>query len=197
MIAAATRRVQEKTLQSLVQPLMLRAEDLAALPTDELFDGAFSNFGALNCVEDLKCLARDLARLLKPGASVVLCWMGPCCLCETAWYLAHGRFSKAVRRWRRSGVAARVADGVFMHVQYPTVRSLARAFAPDFRLKSIKGVGVAVPPSYLEHWAQRHPGLLHLCERADSLLGRCPGIRVLADHVLVRLQRERTPLAGA
>jgi hypothetical protein len=29
-----------------------------------------------------------------------------------------------------------------------------------------------------------------VCERADSFLGRFPGVRVLADHILVRLQRE-------
>ncbi len=53
MIAVATRRVQERGLQQLVQPLLLRAEDITVLHEHELFDGAFSNFGALNCVEDL------------------------------------------------------------------------------------------------------------------------------------------------
>jgi hypothetical protein len=69
------------------------------------------------------------------------------------------------------------------------VRFLARAFAPEFSLKSVQGIGVAVPPSYLEPWAQRHPRLLHLCEWADSWAARWPGIRALGDHVLVRLQR--------
>jgi hypothetical protein len=48
---------------------------------------------------------------------------------------------------------------------------------------------VAVPPSYLEPWVQRHPRLLQLCEWTDSLVARWPGVRVLGDHVLVRLQR--------
>jgi hypothetical protein len=99
---------------------------------------------------------------------------------------------KAFRRLDRSGVTARIADGAFVRVNYPSVRSLARAFAPEFRLKSVKGIGVAVPPSYLEAQAQRHPHLLKLCEQTDLLLGRCPGVRALADHVLVRFQREST-----
>src|SRR5437660_1341180 len=53
MIAVATRKIQHAGHQKLVRPLVLRAEDLGTLPSDELFDGAFSNFGALNCVEDL------------------------------------------------------------------------------------------------------------------------------------------------
>ena len=190
MIAVATRRILENGQQQLVRPLLLRAEDIATLPADELFDGAFSNFGALNCVEDLQQFARDLARLLKPGAAALLCWMGPCCLWEMAWYLAHGNADKAFRRLNnKEGVTARIADGAFVRVHYPSVRLLARTFAPEFQMQSFKGIGVAVPPSYLEELAQRHPRSLQLCERADSWVGKCPGIRALADHVLLRFQR--------
>jgi ubiquinone/menaquinone biosynthesis C-methylase UbiE len=189
MIAVAMRRILENGQQQLVRPLVLRAEDIATLPQDELFDGAFSNFGALNCVEDLPQFARDLAKLLKPGATALLCWMGPCCLWEMAWYLAHGNADKAFRRLNKEGVTARIADEAFVRVHYPSVRLLARTFAPEFRMQSFKGIGVAVPPSYLEEMVQRHPRLLEFCERADSWMGKCPGPRALADHVLLRFQR--------
>jgi len=190
MIEIAARRIRNSGVQELVHPLVLRAEDLAALPASELFDGAFSNFGALNCVGNLCQVARDLARMLKPGASAVLCWMGPYCAWEIIWYLAQGNREKAFRRLSREGVEARIADGAFLQVRYPSVKSLANAFAPEFRLKSIQGIGVAVPPSYLEPWAERHPHLLNLCERIDLWTSRCPGIRSLGDHVLVRLERQ-------
>jgi ubiquinone/menaquinone biosynthesis C-methylase UbiE len=190
MIAVATRRVQENGLQKLVQPLVLRAEDIGTFSTEELFDGAFSNFGVLNCVEDLGQLARDLAKLLKPGATVLLCWMAPYCLWEMLWYLAQGRRDKAFRRLHPDGVTATIGDGSFVRIHYPSVSSLARVFTPEFRLKAVKGIGIAVPPSYLEPWARRHPSWLQLLGRADLCMGRCPGVRALADHVLVQLQRE-------
>jgi ubiquinone/menaquinone biosynthesis C-methylase UbiE len=190
MIAVTRRRIEENGLQQFVQTRVLRAEDITALDTNEMFDEAFSNFGVLNCVDDLGKFARDLAQRLKPGASVVLCWMGPCCLWEMGWYLARGDQKKAFRRLQSDGVTAKIADGAFVRVHYPSVKSLVRTFAPEFRVTAIKGIGVAVPPSYLEPWAQRHPQLFQVCERADSLLGHCPGIRLLADHILVRLQRE-------
>jgi ubiquinone/menaquinone biosynthesis C-methylase UbiE len=189
MIAVTTRRVFDCGQQDLVMPHMLRAEDISTLPSDELFDGAFSNFGALNCVEDLQKLSHDLGRLLRPGAIALLCWMGSCCLWEMAWYLAQGNTDTAFRRLRRSGVTARIADGAFVNVHYPSVSSLARVFAPEFQLQSVKGIGVAVPPSYLESKAQRHPRLLEICQRADLFMGRFPGIQNLADHVLLRFQR--------
>jgi len=189
MIAVAARRIQESGHQNLVQPVLLRAEDIATLPAGDLFDGAFSNFGALNCVADLRRLVCDLARRLPPGRLALLCWMGSCCLWEIIWYLVHGNSAKAFRRWNRNGIPARIADGVFVPVYYPAVRLLARTFAPEFRLMSFKGIGVAVPPSYLEPWARRHPRWFHLFERADSCIGRGPGIRALADHVLLRFER--------
>lgn len=196
MIEMLTQRTRQKGLQKRVRPLQLRAEDFALLSTDGSFDGAFSNFGALNCVEDLRQLARDLARLLKPGATALLCWMGPHCLWETAWYWARGEKEKAFRRMSRHGVTARIADGAFVWAHYPSVKTVVSTFAPEFRLRFVKGVGVTVPPTYLEPWAQRHPRWLRLCQQADSWLGRCPGVRTLGDHVLVRLQREGTPVSG-
>jgi hypothetical protein len=114
------------------------------------------------------------------------------CLWETVWYLLHAKFAKAFRRFHRAGVDAQVAEGAVFHVQYPSVRSIRRMFSPGFSLKAIRGIGVAVPPSYLEAWAGRFPGMVKLGARADRFLGRCPGIRMFADHVLLRFERTNT-----
>ena len=196
MIAAASRRVIEEGKLGVVQPCLLAAEDVASLQSRGLFDGAFSNFGALNCVEDLAQLARDLGALLRPGATALLCGLGPRCLWEITSYLAQGKPDKALRRFRRGGVTASLAPGATVHVQYPSVRSLARTFAPAFELRSVRGIGVAVPPSYLEPWANRFPRSFDLSVWADSVLGRCPGIRTFADHILLEFRRTELPLRG-
>ena len=112
------------------------------------------------------------------------------------WYGVRGKREKAFRRFKQEGISARLANEAFVHVRYPSVGSLARAFAPEFRMKAVRGIGVAVPPSYLEPWARRHPQLLQVCEQFDSWLGSCTGIRSLGDHVLVRLQREQSALGS-
>ena len=50
MVEIAARRVRQCNLQTLVHTSSLRAEEICSLPAEESFDGAFSNFGALNCV---------------------------------------------------------------------------------------------------------------------------------------------------
>jgi hypothetical protein len=191
MIAVAQRRVQGMggTDAESVRLHLLHAGEVIALREQGPFEGAFSNFGALNCVENLRSLASDLATLLRPGSPLLLCLMGSCCAWEIAWYLAQGKPGKAIRRLRRTGVTAQLTDGATVHVRYPSVRSLARAFSPEFHLKSVKGIGVAVPPSYVERWVARFPRLFELSVRADALLGDCPGIRVFADHVLLKFER--------
>ncbi len=192
MLGVARRRVAESVQHGgtgSVQLRLLAAEQISKLGSEGLFDGAFSNFGALNCVEDIRRLAVDLASLLKPGASALLCLMGPVCLWEISWYLLQGKRRKAFRRLRGGGVDARLGDQAIVHVQYPSVRSMRRMFAPQFSLAAIRGIGVAVPPSYVEPWASRFPSAVRLGLRADWLLGRCPGVRMFADHILLRFKR--------
>jgi ubiquinone/menaquinone biosynthesis C-methylase UbiE len=190
MIAVTNQKIAKDGLQDLVSAMQLQAENISRLRGGESFDGAFSNFGALNCIPDLRRLARDLAGMLRPGANVVLCWMGPTCLWEMLWYLAHGTRERAFRRLKRGGVTASLGPQASVHVHYPTVRFLVAAFAPEFRLKSVTGIGVAVPPSYAELWVRRHPRWLRFFQRADGVLSKLPGMRLLGDHVLVHLQRE-------
>ncbi len=190
MIAVATERLKDRTRSGLVQLEILAAEKIASLQGHRLFDGAFSNFGVLNCVRDLRSLAESLAALLRPGATALLCWMGPSCLWEMLWYFARANPAKALRRRQREGVAARLDGGDVVTVYYPSLPVLSRAFAPQFSVRSIKGIGVAVPPSYVEPLVRRHPLLLNAAVLADRFLGRCAGLRLLADHILIRFQRE-------
>jgi hypothetical protein len=187
-INLATRRIHERGLKEYVKTVVLRAEDISALRTQS-FTGVLSNFGALNCIENLSRFARDLAGLLTPGAKGLLCWMGRYCLWEIIWYLAHGNKQKAFRRLRRNQIAANIGGGAVVSVHYPSITSLQRIFAPEFKIKSIKGIGLTVPPSYLGPWAADHPRFIELGELADTWMGGCPGTRVLADHILVGFER--------
>lgn len=163
-------------------------EDLAVL-RPRRFDGAFSNFGGLNCIRDLGGVAENLGALLKPGAPLLLCLLGPCCAWEVLWYALRGQWKKAFRRFGYRPVTARIADGPPLAVRYRTVRALEAVFSPYFRLKSWQGVGILVPPSYAETWARRFPRLLRFSAWLDSYLGRCPGIRGAADHIVLSLER--------
>jgi hypothetical protein len=154
--------------------------DLAGPP----FDGALSNFGGLNCVAHLPGVACALAAVLRPGAQVLLCVMGPWVPWEWCWYLLHGQPATAFRRLRTGGVRWR---GVT--VRYPSIRTLRRAFAPAFRLLRSSAVGVFVPPPYTELWATQHPRLLAVLNHWERRLEAWPPLPWLADHYVLELER--------
>lgn len=192
MIAIARRRAARSGLEDRAEFRVLATEDLAALAATEGrigFDGALSNFAGLNCVENLAAVAGDLARLLKPGARVVFCLFGWFCAWEILWYLGHGKLSGAFRRFRTAGDLARLTEGATVRVRYPSVPAINRALAPHFRLQRWKGVGVTVPPSYLEHWAQRFPQMLAALAKVDRKFEHWPLFRTLADHAVLTFER--------
>jgi SAM-dependent methyltransferase len=196
MIGVARQRADKARLEGRLRaPIefhVLAAERIGLLRDASFttqFDGVLSNFAGLNCVADLSAVARDLAMLLKPGARAVLCLFGRLCVWEIVWYLGHGNPGKAFRRLRSGESLATLADGAAVPVRYFSVRELCQRFSPHFRFESRKGVGVAVPPSYMEPWAQRFPRVLSLASYIDHWLGRCPLMRAMADHVLITLER--------
>ena len=165
----------------------LSTEDLHALPGTAPFDGLLSNFAGLNCVTDLKTFTRQAARRLKPGAPLLLCFLTRFCLWESVYYLLRGDPRKALRRC--GGISlARVGDFSFP-VHYRTLSDLRQIFSPEFRLVAIEGVGITVPPSYLEPWIAAHPRVLRKMSAFDDIVRRWPGVRAVGDHMLVHLEK--------
>jgi len=188
MLEVARRRVDSAWLAADVHLHRVATEQLQSLQPSGSFDGAFSNFGGLNCVEDLNAVARHLASMLKPAAPVVLCLMGRYVAWEIIWFTLHGRPGKAVRRLRDQPLHVSVGNGSVL-CWYRSVQDLRRAFRPYFRLRHWRGVGVSVPPTYLERQAGRYPGIMRVLERVDPYLGCTPLVRTLADHLLLTLER--------
>lgn len=186
MIAQARARKAIEAPSAAVEFNVLCTENLENL-SGERFDGIFSNFSGLNCVEDLSRTARVLAMLVHPGSPLLVCLSTRFCVWETLHYLLRGEVRKCFRRV--GGVAQSSLGGYPVTVYYPTLGSVLKSFRPPFRLKSVTGIGVAVPPSYLEAWAARNEYMFYLCEAADLVLCHIPGLRVLGDHMLLHMER--------
>jgi ubiquinone/menaquinone biosynthesis C-methylase UbiE len=183
---ARARKTLQAPLASIdFQPLS--TERLNELPTDLCFDGVFSNFSGLNCVSEISTMARFLASRLLPGGQLLLCLSTRFCAWEILHYLVRGDVRKAFRRCR--GVAPARMGPYSFAVYYPTVRSLLRDFGPGFQLRSVTGIGIAVPPSYMESWARRNTSIFRVCEAFDRVTENWPCIRVLGDHMLLHLER--------
>jgi len=157
-------------------------EDMGGLETR--FEGAISDFGAINCVENLCVVGSALARLIRPGGCLAICAMGQFCLWETVYFLCRLQPRKAVRRWAGKDETSSLNLTVF----YRSARRIAAALEPHFTLVKWSGVGVCVPPSYVRGLSA---SMLARLARLDRLTARWPVLRGLSDHrllVFVRTQ---------
>lgn len=167
----------------------LQAQVTAAEELDfeaDTFDGAFSNFAALNCVEDLAPVARGLAQAIRPGGTVLLVTFGIRPPGEWLTEALRGRPGAMFRRFRRGPVRARLGGNEF-EVRYFTTSQLVAAMAPWFDFAGRRGIGVFVPPSAAEPWISRHRRLLAILEALDRRLSG--PLAALGDHVLHRFVR--------
>ncbi len=209
MLAAARNRAEAEGLSNMVTFQLCGLEDLAHMTDHTPFDGAISNFGALNCVDDLQSVAVSLAQRLRPGAFLALCYMGRFCLWETLWYLLRGLPGKAFRRLSRIDDLRFTIDDwaqaaqpdiplVTRHpplvngfqVFYPTVAEVVLAFRDNFQLLSSRGIGILVPPSYVERRVRAVSRLFRVLSFLDRFLCGKPILRAMADHRLLIFVRK-------
>ena len=184
MIAVANRRKAQEAPEATVSFTVMETERLHELADTERFDGAFSNFSGLNCVRDLGGVARALSTLIRPGGHVLLCLSSKLCAWEAAWFLLNRNPRRAFRRLSRGGCVARLGKSS-IHVWYPSIREVREVFHPWFSLKRTTGVGIFVPPSYLEKYARRVPRLFQCATSLDEIVREMPLLRSIGDHILL------------
>jgi SAM-dependent methyltransferase len=186
MIELAQQRAAEEKLPQPPEFRVLATEHLSALESEEPFDGAFSNFSGLNCLDDLAQTGETLGRLLKPGARLIVCMMGRFVPFEILWFLAQGKPRRAFHRLLDARTHYASTTGIV--VRRPVVSEIRRQMQPSFRLLGWKGIGIVVPPSYAEPLAIRFPRTMNRLARIDGVLGPLPVLRNMADCVLLEFE---------
>jgi SAM-dependent methyltransferase len=168
MVQTTHLKAQRAGVENLITAEQYSFQDFisSAPPPHPIYDGLFSNFGGLNTIGEWRPLAQSLAQLVKPGGRVVLVPMGPLCPWETGWYLLHGRFPEAFRRFKK--VSEAKIGATTIPIWYPSARQLKAAFRPWFRHLQTRSLGLWLPPSYLDHLVNRWPGLFSRLNKFEA-----------------------------
>ena len=164
---------------------------LDALDHAEGFDAVVSNFGALNCVPALDALGTIGCRHLRAGGAMTIGLLGRACLWEAIYFIARGERAKAARR--RTDRADVPVAGIEVPTFYHRTGDVAAALGEGFVRDAVIGVGVLVPPPYLEpRWLQLPAALRRTASRVDRIAGSWPVVNQLGDHTLSRWVKRRT-----
>ncbi len=185
------RRAQEKTRLRNLDPMITfrrhAVEDLEAF-SGTLFDGAFSNFGGLNCTPELGQVVRRLAAVIRPGGTFVACLLNRVCLWEILSFALRGKHEASLRRFAKGGADARVG-GLSQHVWYYSPRSFLRLLDPWFEAERIYGISIVSPSSSSGSFSQKHPFMTDSLMVFDDLVRTLPPFRALGDHFVVEARR--------
>ncbi len=188
MIRVARQRAASMGLGERIEFHTMPTEEIHRFTQMPPFDGLLSNFAGLNCVLNLESAAQNLAHLLKPGAYALFCIFGKHCAWEMLWNIGCGDSRKAFRRLRNA-TQSYIIGGRRLNVNYWSIGQLQRAFSRYFCLKRQIGLGIVVPPSYLESLTTRFPAIFRAAAKVDRNISNFPVFRSLADHVLLIFAR--------
>jgi ubiquinone/menaquinone biosynthesis C-methylase UbiE len=147
------------------------------------FDYAFSNFGGLNCTEDLSVVTRYLPRLLNPGAHVTFVIMPPVSLWE--WLLVFkGKWAQAFRRLNKKRTVAHL-EGEYFYTYYHSLKTIRAAFGPAFEFISSEGLAALSPPPHRDDIPLKYPKLYRLLRKSDNAFNRAFPFNRWAVHIIV------------
>ena len=154
------------------------------------FDGAYSNLGGLNCTDRLESVAKDLARLVKPGGFLIATVMPSVCLWETAAFLGRFRWQDAFRRMGENGALANLHGGK-VRTFYYSPRLFRSLFAPHFEHVKTLGLAVFTPPPNFVRAYRKLGKSIRLLERLDDTFAGIPPFSSVGDHYAIVLRRRK------
>ena len=188
MVRRTSDRAEQERLGDRVQALNVGAHELWRLEGDGLYDGAYSNLGALNCVPDLEVVSGECARLLRPGGALVFTVIGRVCPWELGYYVLRGSWGRARVRYARGAVPVSMNQRTVWTFYYAP-REFYRAFRTHFSLTHYRGLCVFAPPPYLTSFREKHVRWYQHLWRMDRRIGGWPLLRAMGDHFLLVMRR--------
>lgn len=188
MVARTRDRPLPEGANGKVQALCVGAHELNRLDGNGIYDGAYSNLGPLNCVPELADVARECARLLKPGGALAFTVIGRVCPWEIAHYTGQRRWSRIKVRFERQVVAVGMNRRTIW-TRYYTPGEFYRAFESQFTLEHVRGLCLFAPPPYLNWVRERYPRAYAFLWRLDRLAAGWPLLRSMGDHFLIVMRR--------
>ncbi len=182
MLQAIQAKIEQYDLQDRLSAGLCSFTDLSPLK-GRSFDYVFSNFGGLNCIDDLSLVSRQMRDLLQPGGRLTWVIMPPVC----PWDLAlafKGDFRTAFRRLSPGGTTANV-EGVRFHVRYFSAGQTLHSLGKDYHLLKLEGLSIFTPPADRKGFAIRFPRLYRRLVWLDEHLGKLPVLRGWGDFFIM------------
>jgi ubiquinone/menaquinone biosynthesis C-methylase UbiE len=189
MLQQATEKIKQQKLEDKIQFLQCSFNALSGLPSGKTYEQVFSNFGGLNCSDDLGKVIEQLDPYLKKGGMVHWVMISP--LCPWEWFsLLKGRFSYAFRRLSKNGVESKIDGNPFMTYYYST-GYIKKHFGEKYKVLQLHSMGCFLPPTYKEEFPKKWPRLFSLMRFLEKHMSGLWPFNRFGDLYLISLQKKQ------
>ena len=184
MLNELEKKIYSENLSSLITFSKCSFAELNTLP-EKKYNHIFSDFGGLNCADNLKAIFKQFDNLLHPRGTVTLVMMPPVCPWEILTVLK-GNFKLAFRRFNKNGTESHI-EGVYFKTYYYSPKQVIKSFSEKYKMVSLKGICSLSPSPYKEKFPKKFPKLYKMLVRADEKLGGFFPFKRWADHFIITL----------
>jgi ubiquinone/menaquinone biosynthesis C-methylase UbiE len=182
MLEIAKRKVTDSGTGTHIELINVRGEDIIKLQ-NQVFTGAYSNFNALNHLEDLKKFSMDLASILQPKSKVYIVMLNKMCFIESFMHLL---LLKPILAYKK--LTDRQATlSVKLKLFFP--RRVKEIFSAHFDTVSITGFGIFIPPDNFSRLYRRLKVFFNIAGLFEVIISSVYPFYSFCDHYLIEMEK--------
>ncbi len=189
MLGKLKEKVNSKGLSEKISSELCSYTALENLAEKGPYDHIFSNFAGLNCTDQLDKVLHSLSSVVKQGGVITFVILPKFCLWEFL-LIGKGKFKTAFRRFSGKKGARSHIEGEYFTCWYYNPSFIIDHLEKDFELLQAEGLCTFVPPSYISHFAEKHPRVYNwLCRLENKYKNSWPW-RSIGDYYIISLRRK-------
>lgn len=193
MLDSVMQKARSQGLESRLKTVKMNAENISKLIEvhgTKSFDGIYSTYGAINCVENLSDIPDAFHSLLKADGSLVMGIYNRLCASEFVGYALKLKLPSAlarIKKYSKEG-ESRFCIDVYSY----TLREISNIFEQYFSLVQVQGVPVLIPPSNFVNYVEKFQRKLDFIKKVDNWFGSRWPFYGLGDHFLTVMKPKHT-----
>ncbi|HUS01358.1 MAG TPA: hypothetical protein VMY77_06510, partial [Chitinophagaceae bacterium] len=111
------------------------------------------------------------------------------CLWET-FLIFKGKFKTATRRLFSNNGRRAHLQGAYFKCWYYNPSSIVSCLKQSFDVLRIEGLCTIVPPSYIDKFAEKHPGLFEFLKRKEDVFKTKWPWKYIGDYYIITLKKK-------
>lgn len=184
------KKIIYKGLKNIISTETCSFTKLHNLQNKGPYDLIFSNFGGLNCTDELDKVLASCECLLKPEGVITIVVISKFCLWESL-LIFRGKFRTATRRLFSNKGRKALVEGHGFKCWYYYPSDIIRTLKPRFSVLSIEGLCSFVPPSYIENFSKKYPSVFRFLKNKENKLKAFWPWKYIGDYFILSLRKNK------